>query len=459
MAGIGFELKKILNRNRLFSIMEVYGYSAVLSSGPWIISIITILFIGLIKTHDSGNVYEIIQFQISITYLLGLSLIFSGFFQISFSRYVADLIYRNEKEKIIPSFLGILFILFVTGFIFILLFSYVFLKNISSLYVIFFIGSFISLLGIWVSNSLLLGIKEYKKILFIYLFSYFLIFILSFTLGNYGFEWLMGSFFIGNSVLFFLLSYVIVHNYQFNKLIDFDFININGKGLILSLGFSGFFYNLGIWADKIIFWFSKDTGYNVIGGLKASVIYDLPLFLSYLSTIPGMAIFFYRLEADFAEKYDYFYTAVRDGLTLKDITDAKIEMIDSIRIMIREIIIIQGIFDMIIYSYSMSIFEVLNIPKLYIPLFHIDLIGVQLQLGLMAMLSVLFYLNKRFYALFISILFTLLNFLLSYITIKHLGVAFFGYGFALSAFVSFIVSLFIIRNVMEDLEYETFMLV
>ena len=43
MAGIGFELRKILKEDRLLSLAKVYGYSAILSSGPWVVSIIAIL--------------------------------------------------------------------------------------------------------------------------------------------------------------------------------------------------------------------------------------------------------------------------------------------------------------------------------------------------------------------------------------------------------------------------------
>ena len=42
MAGIGFELRKILKEDRLLSLGKVYGYSAILSSGPWVISILAI---------------------------------------------------------------------------------------------------------------------------------------------------------------------------------------------------------------------------------------------------------------------------------------------------------------------------------------------------------------------------------------------------------------------------------
>jgi len=53
MAGIGFELRKILNEDRLLSLSKVYGYSAILSSGPWVISILAIILVGFESLYMS----------------------------------------------------------------------------------------------------------------------------------------------------------------------------------------------------------------------------------------------------------------------------------------------------------------------------------------------------------------------------------------------------------------------
>ena len=68
-----------------------------------------------------------------------------------------------------------------------------------------------------------------------------------------------------------------------------------------------------------------------------------------LSILPGMAIFFFRLEADFAEKYDLFFDAVRNGGTLNMIRKYRNEMADIIRHSIREVIVIQGIMNIILF--------------------------------------------------------------------------------------------------------------
>ncbi|MFX5494607.1 exopolysaccharide Pel transporter PelG, partial [Acinetobacter baumannii] len=76
---------------------------------------------------------------------------------------------------------------------------------------------------------------------------------------------------------------------------------LDRRQVFVSLLLTGLCYNLGIWIDKFIFWFNPSTSDLGIGPLRASILYDLPIFLAYLSIIPGMAVFLVRIETDFAE--------------------------------------------------------------------------------------------------------------------------------------------------------------
>lgn len=456
MAGIGFELKRILNERSLLSIIRVYGYSTVLSSGPWIISILTILFMGLLKISVYKSFIEIIQFQVSVTYIIMISLIFSSPFQLSFSRYVADKIFENRKDVILPSFIGMITLILGFGIIIGIIFSYLMLRNLNVAFNITFISNFVLISNLWIANTILLGLKEYKAILNSYLFSYLLIAFFIFTLSKNKLTYMLLSFLIGNMALFFVLSYLIFRRYPSNEIINLNFILNPNERLDIELVLSSVFYNIAIWIDKIIFWYNPLTGQNILGKLRISVVYDLPIFLAYLSIIPAMAIFFYRLEADFAQKYEELFNAILDYGTLDEIKKIKNEMIESLRLMIRETVVIQGIFNIIIFFFAPKIFSLLKIPFLYLPLFTVDLIGVQMQMCFMATLSILHYINKKRQAMYLSLFFLIANSLFTIITIK-LGPYYFGYGFAVSSFLSFILSLIILRKAIRDLEYETFM--
>jgi len=110
MAGIGFELRKLLRKDNYLGVIQAYSYAGLISAGPWVISILGILVLGLISLAVVENTVHISQFQTSVTYLISTSLIFSGFFQLGFTRYVADELFRERTENVIPNFNGLMFL-------------------------------------------------------------------------------------------------------------------------------------------------------------------------------------------------------------------------------------------------------------------------------------------------------------------------------------------------------------
>jgi len=78
MAGIGFELRKILKGDSYLSLVQAYAYAGVISSGPWVLSIIGILVVGVLSLTVVIPDSQIVQFQLSATYLIALSLILTA---------------------------------------------------------------------------------------------------------------------------------------------------------------------------------------------------------------------------------------------------------------------------------------------------------------------------------------------------------------------------------------------
>ncbi|WP_457642049.1 exopolysaccharide Pel transporter PelG [Persephonella sp.] len=456
MAGIGFELRKILQKEDILSVLKAYGYSAVISSGPWIISIISIIVSGYISYPYVKNKHDLMAFMVSITYLLALSLIFTGFFQLYFSRYIADRLFEKRLDKVLPNIIGMLTVVILLGFLFISP-VFVLFKEQGAVYSVTFVFIFLTLSGVWILNVVLTALKNYKFIVFAFLISYLFtvvsVFVLS--MAGSGLNGLLISFLGGQIILFFLLLSLIIYNFASNKLVEFDFLN--REKIYISLVFTGFFYNLGIWTDKFIFWFHPDTGENVIGILRNSILYDLPIFLAYLAIVPGMAVFLLRLETEFAEKYENYYKAVREGATFDSIRKRHVYMVETARTAIFEVFRVQSIVILFLFLFSEPIFRLFHFPVFYLPLFHIDLVGTGLQLFFMSLLAIAFYLDKRRDVLILSVLFFLLNSLFSLVSIE-LGIMFFGYGFALSLLFVSVMALWLLRKDFERLNYETFML-
>ncbi len=465
MAGIGFELKQILKEKSLTAVLKTFSYSAVLSSGPWVISMIIILGIGLSNIyfyHTQEPTQTMLKASVTYVSALALSSVYTGFIQLPFTRFIADRMYEKRHYLILPNFIGTIVITIVGAFLIALPLAIYLFDSQSNLFVLLYTTLFVVLSSVWIANILAASLKLYKHVIIFYLLGYLLIYLCAYWLRDYGVTGLLISFIIGNSLLFILLFFGIIYYYpSFNKrnqhFIRFDLYRQNFGKFYWKLGFSGMFYNIAIWIDKVIFWFSPIVGYAVIDKLHASMVYDFPIFLAYLSIIPGMAIFFFRLEVDFAKAYEKFYRAINRHGTLSQIRQHKKEMITAVSKSLHETLFVQGMFNILLFLSAEKLFEVLVLPKLYLPLFYVDVIGVQLQLGFMSILAYLYYLDKQKEALLYTLAFVILNALLTWISIQ-LGPYFYGYGYALTLLTLFVLSIRTLNRILQELDYETFML-
>jgi polysaccharide biosynthesis protein PelG len=457
MAGIGFELRRLSRSETYFGLLRAYLYAGIIGSGPWVLSILAILILGFLSLGVVVPARSISDFQTSVTWLIALSLIYSGGTQLAYTRYVADRLFERQSERVLPNLLGILLL---TGLP-LLLASFPLalwlLPDTSPAYRGLMIVSLNLLNVVWVLTVLLSGLKQYHWLLLLYLLGYGGSVALGFALGRAGFgiEGLLLGFVFGQAVIIMGSLGLVWREYPPARLIEFDFLR-PGR-LHLWLLPTGLFFNAGIWADKFLFWLSAGVGRGVIGDLHASVIYDKPIFLAYFTLIPGMAVFLLRMEVDFVRAYERYYSAVRNGGALTAIRAYRTEMVVTAREGIYDIIKIQGFTLLALIALGPSLLAVFRIPTLYFPLLAIDSVGVGLQLLVMAGLNILFYLDRLRTTAAISATMLLANLGLSYLSLE-LGPFFYGYGFVLAMLLPAVLVLSVIDRVMDRLTYSTFML-
>ncbi len=454
MAGIAFELRKKLGHKRLSSILQTFAYSAFLSSGAWIISILSIMLVSHIASDIIKNDKIVADFQTSVTYLIALSLILSGSFQFYISRFTADRIFEKNRKSIFPNFFTATILNMLIAFILYLPLSIYLFHSVSPLFTLLSLFSFIVLCGEWVATSMLTGLKSYNLIVYSFIAGYAVTVIIVFLFGHFGIDFLMLAFFAGQTVIFISLIASIIYSYPSERLFSLDFLK--RKNIYVTLVLTGLFYNLGLWIDKFVFWFSPLTGITVFSHLRASIVYDAPIFLAYFSMIPGMAVFFLKLEGEFAGYYAAYYEAITEGKTLEEIYEAGNKMILSARNVFFDVIRIQAIADILIILTNNIIFKFFGISFIYIPLFHILLLGAMLLQVLLVLIGFLFYFDKRNASLFIAFLFFILNFLFTYISIK-LGPYYYGYGYALSLLVCVVAVSIFMRRFLDEIHYFTYM--
>jgi len=180
--------------------------------------------------------------------------------------------------------------------------------------------------------------------------------------------------------------------------------------------------------------------------------------LAYLSIAPAMAVFLLRIETDFALYYEKYFSAAREGGTLKELYIYADEIIDSAKVGLIEILRIQILVGVLITIFSQTIFHFFKIPIIYTPLFIVDLIGATLQVFFMSIVTILFYLDKRKEILFLVIILFILNFVLTLYS-QYLGPFFYGYGIAVAYFAVSVAGLILLNKSFKRFHYETFMLI
>lgn len=454
MAGIGFELRKLLKKDSYFGLLRAYGYAGIISSGPWILSILGVMVIGFFSIGVVLPPSLIVQFLVSITYLMAMSMILTGGLQLLFTRFIADRLFENRAHEILPNFLGCILLVTAAGGCVSSAFLYYYFEE-PLLYRVLMVASFVTLCDMWIALTLLTSLKRYRLVLGTLFLGYSVTVVLALSLRWLKLYGLLIGFFCGHAILLFLMIWLILRTYPGNRLLAFDFLRADKVYYILAA--IGFFYNFGIWVDKFVFWMNPATSQQIIGPLRASLIYDLPIFLAYLSIVPGMAVFLTRMETDFAEQYDYFYTAIREGDTLANIERIKDNMVFTIRQGIYEIFKVQGLTVIMLILAGPAILGMLGISPYYIHLYYVDVTAVGVQVVLLSLLNIFYYLDERGSSFLITGLFAALNLVFTLIT-NQMDPAFYGYGFAIAIIITSLTGLFILARKLERLEYITFMI-
>jgi uncharacterized membrane protein len=455
MAGIGFELRKLLKKDSLLGLIQAYSYAGVIGSGPWVLSIVGILMVGLLSRAVVVPEFLITQFQVSVTYLIASSLILTGVVQLAFTRFISDRLFEKRDDLVMSNFNGLLlWVVGLSGLLGLLL-AFTLFSGLPVVYRLLMLAAFVLLCAIWVATIFLSGLKMYRAILLLYALGYAITVVVALLARPFGLEGLLGGFVLGHFVLFIGMWIMTSWNYRSKMTISYEFAQ--RSSCYPTLMAVGLLYNLGVWVDKFMFWTWPETSDAIIGPLRASVIYDLPVFMAYLSIIPGMAVFLVRIETDFVEYYDRFFDSVRTGGSLEYIEDMRDEMVYSIRQGLAEIGKIQTLAMLAAIVAGPAVFSVLEISELYLPLLYIQTLAASLQVGLLALLNVFFYLDQRRLILALCAFFCISNIVFTALSFQ-LGASFYGYGYALSVLLTLLLGLFALDRKLSRLEYETFML-
>jgi len=454
MAGIGFSLDKLGRQGGYSGLLERYGAAGLISCGPWLLSVFCMLLIGTLCRSLTGDIPTIERFQVCVTWCFALSLILSGPLQLQLTRFIADRVYAEDTGAIVPNLLSALALMSTIAGAIAAAASPWFSEEPLAFRLLASIA-FITLCNVWLMVGVLTGLRRHLAVLGVFGAGYCITVAAAVLLSRFGLSGLIGGFALGQVVLLILGLRAIDHELESSSVVAWDFIR--PRQLRFDLLAIGLLYNLSIWIDKALFWFDPDTSRRVLGPLRGSDVYDLPIFLAYLTIVPGMAVFLVRVETDFAARHAAFYAAVRNGAPLLEIESLCERMTDAARRAITDLLQVQGLAVLACIGLGPWLLGAFGISELHLPLFYVDTIGVGMQVMLLTATSVLFYLDRRREVAIVTGLLLCINGVATWVS-RELGPMFYGYGFGLAMTLTSMTAILMLDRILRHLVRDTFML-
>lgn len=460
MAGIGFELKKLFaDDGTATGDIKATIFSTIIGIGPWLITIVSLNILNFIAKiyiplRSDRNI-----FITAIIYTFIFSQIFMGPFQYLITRFISDKIYSDQKKEISGAFIGGIKIIFMITFIA----GYIYIKNSplpsSFKYVEIVLFSLTAMT--WLTMIFIGVLKNYKFVVASYLIGN----VIAATLGVafFKFEIFKGLLFylpfplllaytIGMLTTFFLISSYLMSILKNENSSEFAFLNYY-RGY-LSLGIMGTLFVIGNWAHIGINWLTGNT-YLVGGTFLASPFYEIIAFYASILVIPTMVYFFVFLETNFFNYYKDYYRDLNTYGNNEEIESKRKKMIDVLKEEILYCMELQFFISLSFAFVSNIVFENFGLDMYYVDLFRIMVFGTYCTVFTSIYLVLLLYFDARKESLILSIVFSILNIVLSY-AFNKLGPVYSGVGYFLANFISLILANFILDTVLKKLNFQTF---
>lgn len=452
MAGIGFELRKLTQKRHYTGLLHACASAALLSAGPWIISIFSLMLLTWLLHHvlPADNVRLITS---SITHVYALALVLTGPVQLVLTRHTSDCLSVKDRDAVFPSFIGALI---VTSLISAAAGGWFFLTQVPSppLYQAATAALFVHVACIFVASTYLSALRHYNRIVLAFFIGYGVgVTAACLLTPEYGVNGTMLGFLAGHVVLFVLLAAAVLEEFGRGRGSAFAFLRSFARFPELML--CGLFYNLAMWIDKFLFWWLSQSSIQITGSLYAAPDYDLAIYLSLLSIVPGMAVFFLQVETAFSERYHEFFDVVQHGGTYSDLVSAKHAIVRSLRDGFTNLIKVQGFTTAVLVVFADRLAGWFQIGFVQTGIFRITLFGAMLLIVFLSMLTVLFYFDDRKGALLCSFVFLAANASLSVVTLYQ-NEAWYGFGFVAAAGLGLVIAALRVNQRIEELEYRTF---
>lgn len=451
MAGIGFALRRLAEQDDLLGVVRAFTHSSLASSGPWLF---TILCLAAITMMSAGVVsYETFtNFRIVIMYNFSFSLVIAAPVVGITTRWLADLIYERDVERVVGGMIGALALLLAIELPLAWWFYFHLFELPAPLGAAAMVNLFLAS-TLWLVAVFLSALKAYMSVTATFgvgmLVAFGATVLLVPPTSATGF---VLGFSLGLALIVYALAARIFAEFPYRVLDPLGVLR--GLRRYWMLAVSGLLYNLAIWADKWIMWLS-DQATPLANGMRHMPIYDSAVFLAFLTIVPTMSVFVFSLETRFYEEYVRFYRDIQRQADLELIRTNHRRMVAALAAGARNLIVIQTTISALCLMLAPQIFGLLDVDPVGIGIFRAAVLGSYLHGLLLCATIVLSYFDLRLRVLILSAAFAAANAAFTLVTLE-LGFPFYGYGYFAAALVAFLAGTVVTVRALGQVPYLTF---
>lgn len=451
MAGIGFALRKLARRDDLLGILQGYAHSALVSTGPWVFTVLSLATISVVA-NGSMALEDLNTFRLVVIYNFAFSLVGTGPVLMVATRFLADQIFLKKVDGVVGMFLGALGILCVVQFPVVAGFYFFYIDADPAMQLLA-VTNYMVVTGVWLVGIFLTALKDYGAITLAFAVGMVVAAVTALLLAPaWGGAGLLLGFTAGLAAILFALVARLLSEYPYRVERPFAFLSYFRRFWELSA--AGLVLNLAIWVDKWIMWFAPERDLRVSGFISYPD-YDTAMFLAYLTVIPAIAGFVVSVETSFFERYLHFYRDIQRHATFAQIEDNQRDLVSTVLRGLRNLVVLQGSITFLAIVLAPRLVATFGLPAAQLGMLRIGMLGSFFHALAVSLAVFLAYFDLRKPMLFVYVALLMTNVGFTLVTLR-LGFPYYGYGYFLSALVTFAAAVIVLAYHLDRLPYLTF---
>lgn len=457
MAGIGIKLNKIYGKNTITTNLYGFAYSSVITVAPMFVVIGAVILMQFVLGFLKVGYAQRELYSCTVLYIFIFALLTAAPFNSVLSKYMSDVIFKEQYEDILPCFyVGLLMNIILSSILGIpfCIHEYV-VGGVDLVFVFAGYCGYIGLVFVFYSMLYLSICKSYNEISLFFAIGMAFAVLLAFILAK------LFHFEAGHAMLIGLdAGFLLTGSLEYARIRCYFRENSGHYKEVLAyfrlywqLVITNFIYTLGLYMHNFVFW-TTDMRLEVAKSFVCMTTYDMATCLAMFTNISASVIFISRVEMHFHERYKAYSEAVIGGRGM-DIENAKKRMFEQLADELMNLVRIQFIISVVLFFVCMIFLPVLGFGGMVMQIYPCLVAGYFVLFIMYAEIIFLYYFDDRNGALITSLLFAVSTLVGAYLSTK-LEPYWFGIGFFFGALTGFTGAYFRIRYIEKNIDCHIF---